>query len=188
MKSMSKTATTTDGPRSIGSRPNARSSTHWRQRRHKPLRRPRSPQPQPTNPRGPRRNRPRRVRMPRGFRELRRNGPQARRKRRQPPSQSRAVRRRPERARAERRRPEENGVQNTISRRLAVATDKRALRLGSPAFLAAEAVALLMTARGGRPRRSGRSPASLSSPNGARSSTMSDSNGQHWFRQYQADG
>src|SRR4051812_22168810 len=116
MRSMSKTAATTDGPRSIGSRPNAKSSTHSRQRRHKPLRYPRSPQPQPTNPRGPRRNRPRRVRMPRGLRELRRNGPPAKRKRRQTPSQSRAVRSWPERARAERRRPEENGAQNTISR------------------------------------------------------------------------
>src|SRR4051794_24163708 len=62
--------------------------------------------------------------MPWGLRELRRNGPQARRKRRQPPSQSRAVRSRPERTRAERRRPEENGVQNTISRPPSVATDK----------------------------------------------------------------
>src|SRR3954467_11196457 len=55
MRFMSKTAARTDGPRSIGSRPNAKSSTHGRQRRHKPLRHPRSPQPQPTNPRGPRR-------------------------------------------------------------------------------------------------------------------------------------
>src|SRR3954466_3385060 len=39
-------------------------------------------------PTRPRRNRPRRVRMPGGLRKLRRNGPQARKKRRQPPSQS----------------------------------------------------------------------------------------------------
>src|SRR3954465_7934499 len=65
------------------------------------------------------------------IRELRRNGPQARRKRRQPPSQSRAVRRRPERARAERRRPEENGVQNTISRPASVATDKHSLSMAT---------------------------------------------------------
>jgi len=132
MRFMSKTAARTDGPRSIGSRPNAKSSTHWRQRRHKPLRHPRSPRPQPTNPRGPRRNRPRRVRMPWGLRELRRNGPPARRKRRQTPSHSRAVRSQPERVRAERRRPEENGAQNTLSRPPSVATDKGSLSMSAP--------------------------------------------------------
>jgi len=61
------------------------------------------------------------------------------------------------------------------------------LRLGSPAFLAAEAVAILMTARQGRTRRSSRATTVLSSPKGAHSSTMHDSNGQHWLRLWQAD-